>query len=63
MAKKVDYKNHSTEDLTKAVADKREEFRALRFSVAGSKNRDVKAAGKLKREIARILTAKSAKNK
>lgn len=61
MAKKTDYKNHSAEDLERLVADKREELRALRFSVAGSKSRDVKASQKLRREIARALTSLNAK--
>ena len=56
MAKKTDYKNHSRDELNKIVASKREELRALRFNVAGSKNRDVKLASKLRKEIARALT-------
>lgn len=60
MAKKTDYKNHSAEELNKVAADKREELRNLRFSAAGSKSRDVKAAQKLRREIARALTALNA---
>lgn len=56
MAKKTDLKSHTPADLTKLVADKREELRALRFNVAGSKNRDVKLASKLRKEIARALT-------
>lgn len=56
MAKKLDISKHTKEDLQKLVADKREELRALRFSVAGSKNRDVKAAAKLRKDIARALT-------
>ncbi len=54
--KKLDLKNHTTEELQKLTAEKREELRVLRFNVAGSKNRDVKAAGKLRHEIARALT-------
>lgn len=61
MAKKIDYKNNTAEELRKIAGDKREELRALRFSVAGSKNRDVKAASKLRKEIARALTALTAK--
>lgn len=57
MAKKTDYNKTSAEELHKAIASKREELRALRFNVAGSKNRDVKAAAKLRKEIARALTA------
>ncbi len=56
MAKKLDLKNHSAEELTKLANDKREELRALRFNVAGSKNRDVKQVSKLRKEIARALT-------
>ena len=56
MAKKTDLKNHTKEELHKLAADKREELRALRFNVAGSKNRDVKQAGKLRKDIARALT-------
>jgi ribosomal protein L29 len=57
MAKKQTYHTHSKEDLAKVVADKREELRTLRFSVAGSKNRNVKLARTLRKEIARALTA------
>jgi len=56
MAKKNSLKTHSVEDLTKLVATKREELRALRFSVAGSKNRNVKLGSQLKKEVARALT-------
>ncbi len=56
MAKKTDITKHTPEELRKLVADKREELRSLRFNVAGSKNRDVKAASKFRREIARALT-------
>ncbi len=57
MAKKTDLTKHTNEELTKLVADKREELRSLRFNVAGSKNRDVKQASKLRKQIARALTA------
>lgn len=56
MAKKVTLKNHSVEDLNRIVAEKREELRSLRFSVAGSKNRNVKLARTLRKEVARGLT-------
>jgi ribosomal protein L29 len=56
MAKKLDLTKHSREDLLKLANDKREELRALRFNVAGSKNSDVKLAGKLRKDIARALT-------
>ena len=56
MAKKLNLNTHSAEELTKLANDKREELRALRFNVAGSKNRDVKQAQKLRKDIARALT-------
>ncbi len=40
----------------KLAADKREELRVLRFGIAGSKNRNVKAARTLRKEVARALT-------
>lgn len=61
MAKKTDYKTNTPEELRKIADGKREELRTLRFHVAGSKNRDVKQASKLRREIARALTALNAK--
>lgn len=56
MAKKQTLTNHSPEDLLKIVAEKREELRHLRFAVAGSKNRNVKQASTLRKQIARALT-------
>jgi ribosomal protein L29 len=56
MAKKDTLTNHSVDDLNKLVLSKREELRVLRFSVAGSKNRNVKQAKTLRKEIARALT-------
>lgn len=61
MAKKTSLVNHSIEDLKRLVSDKREELRALRFSVAGSKNRNVKLGRTLRKEVARALTALGAR--
>ena len=61
MSKKLDLKNHSQEELTKLAGEKREELRALRFNVAGSKNRNVKAARTLRKEVARVLTELNSK--
>jgi ribosomal protein L29 len=54
--------NHTPDELNKLVADKREELRALRFSVAGSKNRNVKSARNLRKEVARALTELNSRN-
>jgi ribosomal protein L29 len=59
--KKTSLKEHSPEDLAKLVEDKREALRALRFSATGSKNRNVKQARNLRKEIARALTEVSAR--
>lgn len=56
MAKKLDITTLSLEALSSLVSEKREELRTLRFSVAGSKNRNVKHASNLRRDIARALT-------
>ena len=56
MAKKLNLKNHSQEELVKLAESKREELRNLRFNVAGSKNRDVNMAAKLRKQIARAIT-------
>jgi ribosomal protein L29 len=55
--------NHSIEDLKRLVAEKREALRALRFSVAGSKNRNVKLGKTLRKEIAQSLTQLNARTK
>lgn len=61
MTKKHSLTNHTVEELEKLVATKREELRALRFSVAGSKNRNVKLASALRKEVARALTELNAR--
>lgn len=38
------------------LAEKREALRALRFSALGGKNRNVKQAATLRKEIARAMT-------
>ena len=63
MAKKTSLQKHSVEDLHRLVKDKREELRALRFSVAGSKNRNVKLSRTLRKDVARALTAVNAQKK
>jgi ribosomal protein L29 len=57
MAKKKDtLTNHTPEDLRKLVAEKREALRRLRFASSGSKNRNVKEARTLHKQVARALT-------
>ncbi len=59
--KKISFKDHSPEELNKFVAEKREALRGLRFSASGSKNKNVKEASTLRKEIARALTESSAR--
>lgn len=54
--KKTTYKDQSPKDLSKALYEKREALRVLRFGVAGSKAKNVKEASNLRKEIARIMT-------
>ncbi|HEV7449214.1 MAG TPA: 50S ribosomal protein L29 [Candidatus Paceibacterota bacterium] len=54
--KKQDLTKHSKAELLKLAADKREELRVLRFGGAGSKNRNVKQAKMLRKDVARALT-------
>lgn len=57
MAKKEKLTTHTEGDLKSLIEKRREELRALRFSVAGSKNRNVKLSRTLRHDIARALTA------
>jgi ribosomal protein L29 len=61
MAKKTSFKDHSSEDLAKLVQTKREELRHLRFSATGRKNKNVKQASNLRKEVARALTEANAR--
>lgn len=54
--KKKSLINHTPLELNKLVENKREELRVLRFSASGSKNRNVKLARVLRKDIARAMT-------
>lgn len=51
-----EFKNKSKEDLMKLLGDKRKALQTFRFSVSGSKIRNVKEGVTIRRDIARILT-------
>lgn len=55
-------KEKNEAELTKLVAEKREELRKLRFGVAGSTMRNVHAGKNLRREVAQILTELTSRN-
>lgn len=61
MAKKTDYKGMDAKELSKKLADAREELRKLRFEQAGARPKDTNSPKKTRREIARMLTAARAK--
>ena len=54
--KKSNLKETKEIELAKMLAEKREAFRSFRFSVAGSKSKNVKEGMNLRKDIARILT-------
>ena len=57
----MEYKTASIEELQKFAGDKRQELRGLRFSSAGSKNRNVKLTASIRKDVARALTEISAR--
>jgi ribosomal protein L29 len=54
--KKLSLNDKSHEELSKLLAEKREELRKLRFEAAGSRPKDSNAPAKVRKDIARILT-------
>ena len=49
--------------IEKRVIDLEEQIRVIRFKGQGAKSKNVKEAGMLKRQIARLLTELRSKNK
>jgi len=54
--KTKELKEKKVDELLKLLSSKREELRALRSSVSGSKSRNVKEISTLRKDVARILT-------
>jgi len=54
--KKTSYKDKSREDLIKALGERREALRKVRFGSTGSKTRNVKGGASMRKDIARIMT-------
>ena len=52
----AELKGKSDTELGKLLVEKREALRCYRFSIAGTKTRNVKEVKNLRKEIARILT-------
>ncbi len=51
-----DFQKMNTQDLQKALTEKREKLLNIRFSVSGSRSKKTTEVRTLKREIAQILT-------
>ncbi len=56
MSKKTDLQKKSTADLTKEIAEQRNELRKTRFSTAGAGGKDVMKVRNTRKDIARLLT-------
>ena len=56
-------KEQTDEQLEKLVVETREKLRGMRFSIAGSTNRNVKEVKNLRKEVAVALTLLSARIK
>ncbi|MEK7552354.1 MAG: 50S ribosomal protein L29 [Patescibacteria group bacterium] len=61
--KKTDFKTKNKTELINLFKEKKENIRNFHFGISGSKTRDVKEGKKLKKEIARILTALNSSQK
>lgn len=59
----IDYSKKTEVELKKTLNDKREALRKFRFSMSGAKTRNVKEGRDTKKEIARILTEISDREK
>jgi ribosomal protein L29 len=53
--KKLDLKDKSVEEMTKMLAEKREELRTIRFSGMG-RTKDASASKKTRADVARLMT-------
>ena len=60
---KAKMKEQTDEQLQKLVVETREKLRGMRFSIAGSTNRNVKEVKNLRKEVAVALTFLSARTK
>ncbi|MFA6969132.1 MAG: 50S ribosomal protein L29 [Candidatus Paceibacterota bacterium] len=56
MTKKDNMTTKTDQELLKLLADARADLRAERFSAAGARAKDSNAKGKLRKNIARVLT-------
>ena len=58
--KKTQKENLNIAEVEKSLADLREKLRVIHFGTAGSKAKNVKEHGNIRREVARMETMKTA---
>jgi ribosomal protein L29 len=56
----MDYAKKTKQELAKILFEKKKELRVFRFSITGTKIKNVKQGRMLRKEIARIMTALNA---
>ncbi|HET8581417.1 MAG TPA: 50S ribosomal protein L29 [Candidatus Paceibacterota bacterium] len=61
--KAKDIKTKNDSDLVKLITDERESLRTFRFSEAGSRTKNVKAAREMKKTVARAMTELASRRK
>ncbi len=54
--KPTELKNKNAAEMHKLAHDKREELRAIRANLSGSKTKNVKEIATIRKDIARVLT-------
>ncbi|OGZ07129.1 MAG: 50S ribosomal protein L29 [Candidatus Lloydbacteria bacterium RIFCSPLOWO2_01_FULL_50_20] len=58
-----DINKQSDKELEKLLADKRAAIRQFRFDISGSKAKNLKEGANIRKDVARILTELSLRNK
>ena len=56
------FKNKTSDDLKKLLAEKRKALQTFMFNMSGPKTKNVKEGKNLRKEIAQIMTELNAKN-
>ena len=54
--KKTTYSGKPKQELIKALMEKREALRKMKFATAGSRSRNVKESASARKDVARIMT-------
>lgn len=58
-----EYKNKTEKEIAQLLSDKREALRKYRFSISGSKTRNVREGRNTRKEIARLMTELAGRGK